>query len=66
MTAIHKKNRLTQLNDFSAFIFMERCKNLGLLKYFLRYTSKGPILPKHCAPHPVSLPKFLSKYTVGQ
>ena len=29
-----------------------RCKNLSLLKFSLRYTSKGPIFPKHRVLHP--------------
>ena len=41
----HQKNRAkdksqtSQVNDFSAFLFMGRCESLGLLKSFLRYAS---------------------------
>ena len=38
ITANHKKQTY-KVNDFSAFLYMERCKNLGSLKFFLRYAS---------------------------
>ena len=43
------KNR--HLNNFSALLRIGRCKNLGSLKFLLRYTSncKGPACPKHRA-----------------
>ena len=33
------KSQTSQVNDFSAFLFMGRCESLGLLKSFLRYAS---------------------------
>ena len=33
------KNQTSQDSDFTAFLFMKRCKSLGLLKSFLRYAS---------------------------
>ena len=52
------------LNDFSAFLCVGRFKNLGSLKFFLRYASNslGPVFPKHRAPHPVFHTTFLSGF----
>ena len=38
ITANHKKHAF-QVNDFSVFLSMGRCKSLGSLKLFLRYVS---------------------------
>ena len=38
ITSNHKKPD-TQMNDYSAFLHMGRCKNLGSLKPFLGYAS---------------------------
>lgn len=35
ITAKHKE-QISQVNDFSTFLCMGRCKNLGSLKFFLR------------------------------
>ena len=34
-TAANHKNQLSQINNFSAFLCMERSKSLGSLKLFL-------------------------------
>ena len=52
LTANHKE-QISQVNAFSAFLWMGRCKNLGLLKLFLRYTSnqlRGCLVKAQCAP----------------
>lgn len=33
------KNQTSQVNNFSAFLYMGRCKRLSALKLFLRYES---------------------------
>ena len=40
ITAIHKE-QISQANDFRAFLGMGRCRNLGSLKFFLRYASNS-------------------------
>ena len=37
-----KENQLSQVKQFSAFLCMGRCKNLGSLKSLLSYTSQLP------------------------
>ena len=54
--------RIRYLNDFSAFLCVRRCVNLGSLTFFLRYTfelSEGPTYPKHG----ILQPEFLSGHT---
>ena len=37
-----KENQISQVKQFSAFLYMGRCKNLGSLKSFVSYTSQVP------------------------
>ena len=48
---------MSQVNDFSAFLCMGKCKNLESLKFFLRYTCNylGAVYPKQGVPHPLFL-----------
>jgi len=44
------QSQIIQVNDFSAFLCVERCKNLGPLKFFLRHgssLSRHPSSQKH-------------------
>ena len=36
---VNHKEQIPQVNDFTAFLYMGRCKNQGSLKFFLRYVS---------------------------
>lgn len=36
-TTANHKEWTPQMNDFSVFLYMGGCKNLGLLKFFLKY-----------------------------
>ena len=53
ITANHKE-QISQVNDFSTFLCMGRCKNLGSLKFFLRCAPNylGALLPKGRVPSP--------------
>ena len=47
------REQILQDNDFSAFLWTERCKNLRLPKFFLRNASNylRRLYPKHRVPH---------------
>ena len=67
ITAKHK-GQISQVNEFSAFLYVRRCTNLESLKsLFLRCVSYylGVYLSKHRVPHPVFHPEFLSGCTFG-
>ena len=58
-THTHTHTHPSWVNDFSAFLCVGRCKNLGSLKFFIRYASSSPRANIQGAEFPVSLhPEF--------
>ena len=57
---VNHKEEISQVNDFSTFLCMGRCKNLGSLKFFLRCAPNylGALLPKCREPYPAFHPEF--------